>query len=190
MRSLFTSIAVLGLVAPGWAKPPTFPGYERAAGIQGRLRDAQRRLKAEEEFRKFPRMKKILISMKQGKEEFDDLELSGPKVLREALSDWDAIDKPEEEVAPEDLAILQLLPEALERRYPRGKFDRRERYRASDMLVDALMDDRLHVRKVAIRSLMKIYDSTARLYQPQQNRRMRRSRAKAWKKYIISQKDR
>jgi len=66
MRSLFTSIAVLGLVAPGWAKPPTFPGYERAAGIQGRLRDAQRRLKAEEEFRKFPRMKKILISMKQG----------------------------------------------------------------------------------------------------------------------------
>ncbi len=187
--SVLASLAVLGFVFPVHAKPPTLAAYERANGIDGRLQIARRRLQAEERFRSFPRMKKILISMQQGKTTFDGLELGGQRLVREVLKKWKPIQQPKADVSSGDLAILALLPAALKKRYPRGqKIDKLERFQASKALVDALMDERLHIREIAIESLKTIYDTSARMYQAAQSRRDRKTRKSAWMDYIKREK--
>ncbi len=180
MRVL-TALLLLALVAA--AGPPQSKDYARMNDLLRRLGSRYEALVRQEEFEKKPRVEKILISYGRGEKRFEKFSLTGENVVK-VVFDWDEVKKtpPGEEAD----RVLKKLVQVLTKRYARAlDVPKRERYKASVLLVKALTDPRLHVRQAAIDSLKGIYRLThGHFYQADQEAKELKKKQKTWTAYI------
>lgn len=190
MRTGLMILLVASVVA---ARPPKARGFTREDNLHFRLAEKLQKLEAKEQFEAKPRIEKIIILFQNlkpndspyfGKDK-DRIKLVGDVVATEVIEKWKDVQVPREKVSEENLRILNLLIPAMQARYGRGlDVDKKERYDASKVLVDALTSDYLHIRTVAIDCLKVIYRNQGRFYQPNAPKKDRIDKQKRWRKFI------
>jgi hypothetical protein len=190
MRVLLPILLAAATVA---AKPPKAPEFKRHDTLHFDLAKAYQVLEAKEQFEAKPRIEKIILLFQDAKgnetkyfgEGKEKVKLVGDDVAKEILENWKEIQTPRVNVSEENIRILWLLIPAMQAHYAAGReFDKKERYDASRVLVDALMSDYIHIRSVAIECLKKIYRNEGRFYRPEQSKKDRLDKQKGWKKFI------
>lgn len=189
-------LPILLATAAAAAKPPTAPAFVRHDTLHFNLAEQFQKLEAKERFEAKPRIEKIILLFQDAKgdqpkyfgEGKDKIKLVGDDVAKEVLEEWKEIQVPRAKVSEENIRILWLLIPAMQARFARGgDIDKKERYDASRVLVDALMSDYIHIRSVAIECLKKIYRNEGRFYRPDQPRKDRLDKQKQWKKFILKE---
>ena len=190
MRVGLVILLVASVVA---AKPPKAPGFTREDSLHFRLAEQLQKLEAKEQFEAKPRIEKIIVLFQNlkptdpqffGKDK-DKIKLVGDVVATEVLEKWKDIQVPREKVSEENLRILALMIPAMQARFGRGlDVDKKERYDASKVLVDALTSDYLHIRWAAIECLKVIYRNEGRFYRPEAPKKDRIDKQKKWRKFI------
>jgi hypothetical protein len=130
------------------------------------------------------RARRMISLFREGVDKFEGKSLTGARVVREVIENWDGWQRPEEETPEEAIRISKMLPHALRERYARViLIPKEDRYRASVPLVKALTHKNFHVREAAIECLKSIYGRTL-LYRPHASPSARKQKQKKWKREI------
>ncbi len=173
---------LLALLPPAAAKPPVLPGYARMDDLESDLVANAQRMREEEEFAAKPFAERLILKFQEGATSYEHVKrLDGEDLAEEILEKWKEAQA--EEVGKEVARILAMLPEALRARYDVNPIPKRERFKASKPLVDALTHKYTPIRQTAIDCLKAIYGQT-RLYQPDLPLKKRIDIQKDWKKQI------
>jgi len=173
---------LLALLPPASAKPPVLPGYARMDDLESDLVSAAQRMREEEEFAAKPFAERLILKFQERATSYEHMKrLDGEDLVEEILEKWKEAQA--EEVDKEVVRILAMLPEALKARYDVNPIPKRERFKASKPLVDALTHRYTPIRQAAIDCLKAIYGQT-RLYQPDLPPKKRMDIQKDWKKQI------
>jgi hypothetical protein len=160
--------------------PPISTGFARLREFREALRGREAGLREQEEFARKPREEKMLLALRK-REKFEGKEITA-KAAAAACFEWaDA----RRDVAPEATErTLALLPVVLGECWRRS-FDRKERRDVSSVLVKALEDDVLRIRRAAIASLRALYaQPRGDAYDPAAPEKIRDAAAKAWKRHV------
>ncbi len=164
------------------AKPPVVPGYARMDDLENDLASAAQRMREEEEFAAKPFAERLILRFQAGATSYEDVKrLDGEDLVEQILEKWKEAQA--EEVDKEVIRILALLPEALKARYDVNPIPKRERFKASKLLVEALVHRYTPIRQAAIDCLKALYGQT-RLYQPDLPLKRRMDIKKDWQKLI------
>ena len=189
-------LPILLAAAAAAARPPKAPAFARHDSLHFKLAEQFQKLEAKEQFEAKPRMEKIILLFQDAKgdepqyfgKDKEKIKLVGDDVAKEVLEEWKAIQVPREKVSEEDIRILWLLIPAMQARYGRGgDIDKKERYDASKVLVDALTSDYLHIRSVAIECLKQIYRNEGRFYRADAPKKDRIDKQKKWRRFILKE---
>ena len=177
------TLVLLLLVSFVWAKPPESKGFVRAVRLREKIADQRNKLAAAEEYARKPREEKILIAFDAGQARFEKKPIDGKTVV-ETIFGWDQVATAEPSEAGQ--RCLEMIPVAFQRRFAsRIEINKRQRYDASKLLVDALDSKYSHIREAAISSLKKIYRTEkAFMYEPEMDKKERRDPIRKWRSFI------
>lgn len=174
---------LLAVAAVATAKPPKSENFLRMDDLTPRILKRIKDLEAQEAFERLSRWEKMIILFERGEKTFEGKKLTGDYLVKQVLKEWPAVqaEKPTEAVQK----ALKGFARALEERFAKGvDIDKRARRKAAKPLVDALTDDRFHIREAAIESLKKMYRNTGLMYQPDAHPNDRLKRQRDWEKHI------
>ena len=173
------SLLFLALVAA--AEPPVSVDFVRIREFRERVQARFVELQQREEFDAKPREERMLLTFRKGETKFEGKAITGKSVVT-ACFEWADVQEPQP--TERGQRVLDLLPTVLRERYEVA-VDRKERREVSNLLVKALDDELLHVRRAAIDSLKAIYGVPGGFkYDPTMASRERAGPIKEWKKYV------
>jgi hypothetical protein len=179
--------AVLLLAGAAVAQPPVAKDFVRMKELREKIAIRTAQLQEKEEYEKKPREEKILIAFERGEEKFDKIPKLTGKVVVETCLEWAEIQQAEPTEAGK--RVLARLPLALEKRFAQVlEVNRKDRYDASQPLLEGLNSDFPLVRVAAFESLKKMYRTqNAQFYVPSMDKKARQKPISEWKKFVQNQ---
>lgn len=178
-------VSLLLLVLTASADPPLVKDFRRIRDLKDDVQKAIVKRQEEEKEAAKPREEKMVLAFLAGAPKFEGKRISGRLVVTTCLK-W--ADVQQETPTEAGQRVLDLLPEVLRRRYAAGIEIPKDRREVSNLLLDALDSDFLHVRRAAVESLKSMYKTAT--YDPAMSRMERAESIETWRKYVVKQNNR